>query len=242
MINKFYEIKEYILYRKYLIVGLLILIIILGFYFYNKNNNEELVEEPKQVLEKEKEEIVENIDKCVVDIKGSVINSGMYEADCDARVNDIINLAGGLKDNADTSVNNLAKKISDGMVIVIYSKDELEDFTKTKEKELVIEDKCINNTIKNDSCVTKESRLEESITVIVDENPSKEIKKDNKLISINTASKDELMTLSGIGESKALAIISYRENNGLFERIEDIMNVSGIGEKMFEKIKDFITL
>jgi competence protein ComEA len=64
---------------------------------------------------------------------------------------------------------------------------------------------------------------------------------DNK-ISINVGTKEELMTLNGIGESKALAIIAYREKNGSFKTLEDIMNVSGIGEAAFSKIKDYIKL
>ena len=59
-------------------------------------------------------------------------------------------------------------------------------------------------------------------------------------ININTASREELMTLNGIGESKASQIISYRETNGLFKKIDDIMNISGIKEGVFSKIKDHI--
>lgn len=62
----------------------------------------------------------------------------------------------------------------------------------------------------------------------------------NKLVNINTASKDILMTLPGIGESRAESIISYREKNGIFKSIEEIMQVSGIKEAAFEKIKDYI--
>ena len=61
-------------------------------------------------------------------------------------------------------------------------------------------------------------------------------------VNINTADEDELMTLSGIGESRAKAIIAYREENGKFESIEDIMKIDGIKEKMFEKIRDSITV
>ena len=61
-------------------------------------------------------------------------------------------------------------------------------------------------------------------------------------MNINTATKEELMTIGGIGESKATQIISYRETNGPFQKIEDIMNISGIKEGIFSKIKDYITV
>lgn len=65
---------------------------------------------------------------------------------------------------------------------------------------------------------------------------------DTDRVNINKASKEELMTLSGIGESKASQILSYREENGFFQRTEDIMNISGIKEGVFGKIKDKITV
>ena len=61
-------------------------------------------------------------------------------------------------------------------------------------------------------------------------------------ININKASKEELMTLPGVGESRAESIIKYREQQGAFQSIEEIMQVSGIKEGLFEKIKDFITI
>ncbi len=62
------------------------------------------------------------------------------------------------------------------------------------------------------------------------------------LVDINTAGRDELLTLNGIGATRADAIISYRDENGSFVRIEDIKNVSGIGDGTFERIKDKITV
>lgn len=62
----------------------------------------------------------------------------------------------------------------------------------------------------------------------------------SELLNINTATKEELMTLTGIGESKALSIISYRQTKGKFEKIEDIMNITGIKDGIFDKIKDRI--
>ena len=61
-------------------------------------------------------------------------------------------------------------------------------------------------------------------------------------VNINTASAEELMTLTGIGEAKAESIICYREENGRFQRIEDLMEISGIKEGVFEKIKDDIII
>lgn len=61
-------------------------------------------------------------------------------------------------------------------------------------------------------------------------------------VNLNTALKEELMTLSGIGESKAAQILSYREENGAFQKIEDIMNISGIKEGIFNRIKNQIVV
>ena len=75
------------------------------------------------------------------------------------------------------------------------------------------------------------------------EKAKKESNKDDnvKLVNINTATKEELMTLNSIGEAKALKIIEYRNKNK-FEKTEDILNVSGIGNSIFEKIKNNITV
>lgn len=192
----------------------------------NSNNNEkdkkdDLVIEKKTTTKKEKVEK----EMYKVDIKGEVLTPGIYSLDSNKRVIDVIEMAGGLTENADTSVINLSKKIKDEMVIIIYSKSEVKEFEKTKEKESQVQEKCIQkdeNSLKNDACISTDS-------------------KTNGKVSINTGTKEELMTLSGIGESKAQDIIKYREENGPFKNIEDIKNVSGIGESLFAKIKENIT-
>ena len=133
-------------------------------------------------------------------------------------------MAGGLTENADTSVLNLSKKIEDEMVIIVYSKQEVIDFKKTKEIEKQVEEKCENSneTLINGACIKTEE-------------------KTSTKVNINTASKEELMTLSGIGESKAEDIIKYREKEQ-FITIEDIKKVSGIGDSLFAKIKENITV
>ena len=141
------------------------------------------------------------------------------------RVMDVIEASGGLTENANTDVINLSKKISDEMVIIIYSNNEVREFAKTKETEQKIQNKCIQpeeNSIKNDACISTNTNIQ------------------NK-ININTATKEELMNLPGIGESKANDIIKYRETNP-FQKIEDIKEVNGIGDSLFAKIKENITV
>ena len=156
-----------------------------------------------------KENIIVNNDKIndeeeyiYVDIKGEVINPNVYKVKKGLRVIDVINLAGGLTEESDTSNINLSKIVTDEMVIVIKSKN--------NEEVYIDSDVDINNNNNN-----------------------------NQLIDINTCTIDELLTLPGIGESKANNIIEYRKKNK-FNTINDIMNVSGISESLFNKIKEYI--
>lgn len=165
----------------------------------------------------------------MVDIKGYVVHPGVYMVESDKRVIDVVKMAGGLLKDANTKVNNLSQRVVDEMVIVIYSDDEVKDFTKVKEKEEIENQKCVDSSIVgNDSCIKND--------IVNDSNSSNSTNK----VSINTASYEELTNVPYIGESKAKAIVSYREEHGLFHSIEDILNVSGIGESLFEKIKDYI--
>ena len=189
----------------------------------SKETNDEVISKSTNTLKKKKAK--ENVETYKVDIKGEILTPGIYTLKSNSRVIDVIEMSGGLTENADTSVINLSKKITDEMVIIIYSKSEVRDFEKTKEKEKTIQEKCIkkdDNALKNDACIT------DSVKV-------------SGKISLNSATKEELMTLTGIGESKAEDIIKYREENGPFKAIEDIKNVSGIGDSLFAKIKENIT-
>jgi competence protein ComEA len=168
------------------------------------------------LVDEETTNVLESINTFYVDIKGSVNKPGVYKVDDQMIVNDLIKLAGGLTKNAYTKNINLATKLKEGMVVYVYSKNELTNTTST-------------TTILNDAYYSYETTT-----------TSSEVKVSGK-VNINTATKEELMTVSGIGESKAIAIIDYRKNNK-FNSIEDIMNVSGIGESLFAKIKEYITV
>ena len=138
-------------------------------------------------------------------------------------------LAGGLTKEADTSLINLAKKVTDEMVIIVYTKEEVKNSNLVNTVIKVVEKECVCPNIENDGCLNTE--IQDNITN----------KEDGKLININTATKEELLTISGIGESKANNIIKYRETNGKFNSIEDIKNVDGIGDNLYETIKIYIT-
>ena len=220
-------------YRKQIMIGIVIAIILIGIisssiYFLSKNKSKknDIIKEGK-VIEKSNINKNENIkDSIKVDIKGQINNPGIYELSNKSRVIDVINTAGGLTEDADTSVINLSKKIKDEMVIIIYSKDQVLDFEKTKEIEKQVQEKCSKSeeySLNNDACIKSESIM-------------------TGKININTSTKEELMTLQGIGESKANDIIKYRDTNGLFNSIEDIKKVTGIGENVFASIKENITI
>ena len=219
-------------YRKQIIIAsaILILIVTTSIVYINIRPKEKpKIKEEKIALKKEKKETKEEaIEEYKVDIKGEVINPGIYTLDDNQRVIDVINMAGGITKNADTSVLNLSKKLKDEMVIIVYSYYEVKNFSYVKEVEKKVQTECSKgiNDVENDACIEDDSSSEE----------------ESSIISINTATKEELMTLTGIGEKKAEDIIKYREENGEFTSIEDIKNVKGIGDSLFEKIKDYITL
>ena len=223
-------------HRKEIIIGVIATIIIVGIIIgivisFSKEKKEEKDVEEEVVVEKKREIKKEEVEKVKVDIKGEINNPGIYSLTTDSRVIDVIAQAGGLTENADTSVINLSKKLSDEMVIIVYSKFQVQDFKKTKEIEVQVEEKCIQkdeNALKNDACITSDSLKEEV--------------KANGKISLNKATKEELMTLTGIGEAKAKDIINYRDKNGGFKTIEDLKKVNGIGDSIFAKIKENITV
>ncbi len=218
-------------YRKQIILGISLIIVLATtissiIYFYEPKKEKKIEKVAVEKIKKEtKKEDTEKL--YMVDIKGEVISPGIYELPSTSRVIDVINKAGGLTDIADTSVINLSKKIEDEMVIIIYSEYEVNNWLTTKQEEDYLQEKCQNSEdskIENDACISDNV-----------------IENNETLININTATKEELMTLSGIGETKALAIISYREKTP-FTSIEDIKNVSGIGDSTYNEIKDYITV
>lgn len=148
----------------------------------------------------------------IVDMKGAVRKPGIYRMSSTDRVSDAINKAGGLADKADRDKVNLAQKVSDEMVVYVPEKGE--DLPKIQ--------------------------AGGAAATSVGMQPGNGA--DQTQVNINTADEQELQNLPGIGPAKAKTIIQYREEHGLFKSVEDLTNVSGIGEKSLEKIKPQATI
>ncbi len=165
----------------------------------------------------------ENNDEIRVYVCGAVKNPAVYSMTSDKRTVDAIDAAGGLTDDAGSDYINLAAKLSDGQKLYVPTKHEIE--------EALAEGEELYSSVVN---ITKNTPGAGSLDA--DGNATNS---DGK-VDINRADKATLMTLPGIGESKADKIIAYRESNGGFSSIEDIMLVGGIKEGLFNKVKDRI--
>lgn len=187
--NKLVKIKEIIKkYKTYILCMTIIILSIISviIQYIDKNNELEL----NSISTKQKEE------KIAVYINGEVKKPGVYYLDINSRLYELLDLCGGITENADINNINLAKKLIDSDMITIKEKinEELEDIEEFESEEKV---------------------------------------------NINIASKEELMTLNGIGEQIANKIIEYRKNIK-FNDIEDLMNVNGIGTSKYDGIKNNI--
>ena len=155
---------------------------------------------------------VENV-RIFVHVCGAVKNEGVYELKSDARVVDAIRAAGGLAGKAASSGINQAEQLKDGMQVYVPTKKEMKA--------------SYGQNVATHSLQPKTS-----------ENTANSIEANK--ININTATAEELMRIKGVGETKATLIINYRETNGGFKDITDIMKIKGIKQKFFDKIKDDI--
>ena len=228
-----------------LLVCCLVLIIYFNLFFKQEekvinDTNTELISVADVVKSNEKtqqeEKIEEDVKLINVDLKGAVKKEGVYTVQLGSTVNDIVKLAGGLKNNGTLKNINLSKHVEDEMVIYVYTNYELSKANVSKK----VSEECVVKQIYIDDCQGKSIiKSDNKDSVKSDNNQGQE---SNSKVNINTATLDELMHLNGIGEAKAKTIIEYRTQNGNFAKIEDLMNVTGIGEALYQKVKDNITV
>ena len=149
-----------------------------------------------------------------VEISGNVLKSGVYSINNAGNLGELIYKAGGLTEGVTLKNMDSSTPIFNGQHFIIDSNGNVT---------ITYSNTIIKREIPNDES--------DAVDIVL-----------NMGININTASKEELMALPKIGDVMSDRIIDYREKNGGFKTIEEIKNVSGIGDKTFENIKDFITV
>ncbi|MDD3303447.1 MAG: helix-hairpin-helix domain-containing protein [Clostridia bacterium] len=182
------KIKEIISkYKLYIVCIIVIILSIVSIILQNVD---------RKNLEKVNSKEYTRNGQIAVYITGAVKNPGVYYIEENSRLNHLLDICGGILENADINKLNLAQRLVDSDKIIVPIKQE---------------------------------------------DGEEESEEENEKVNINTAPKEELMTLNGIGEGTASKIMEYRKNQEFLE-IEDIMNISGIGENKFNDIKDSITV
>lgn len=154
-----------------------------------------------------------------IDIKGAVRQPGVYQIRSNQRIETLIALAGGSLAEADLNQINLAKSLHDQEIVYVPRKGE-----KIPAQFMITN---TNQAINSDADLTQNTSSNDET---------------KKQVNLNTASKEDLQTLTGVGPSKAAAIIQYRQAHGGFKTPDDLKQVDGIGEKTFTKLKPFITV
>ncbi|MGX7109411.1 ComEA family DNA-binding protein [Facklamia miroungae] len=204
-----------------LLVGILVFLIISYLNKEVKVNSNQLVEEVIDIEVTTSQELVTTItNDLYVDIKGAVKRPGVYQLQIGSRLIDLIEKAGGFDDDAEQNSLNLALLLEDQMMIHVYTESDWQAVMSSDQEERAQRTLATNNDFAS-----------------LDEQNEAE-----PLININSADQSELETLPQIGPAKAQRIIQYRQDHGSFTSCEGLLEVSGIGPKTFEGLKDYITV
>lgn len=216
------------------ILVIAIVIIVIAYYYINStkevytgNYEGNIVEETeKEESTSEKKELIK------IHVTGAVKSNGIVQIEKDSRINDAIEAAGGLTEDADLTNINLAYIIEDGQKIYIPSIDDKEEIQ-------------TSTSVQDNQNAEGQARQKQEATFIFS-GPgygiTEEKEETGNKININKATLMELITLPGIGEATAVKIIEYRKTSGNFKTIEEIKNVPGIGDAKFNVIKEFISV
>ncbi len=230
------KVKNFIAqYKLYFAVGLVLLVLIIVIWTRKETQKDELIDfnedksaafankeslnddenDKEQVKAAAKKQVIDKPQNVTCDISGAVKNQGVYTLKKGARLNELITAAGGLKTNAQIKNVNRALILNDQDKIRIPYKGEK------------ITKKAIVESYSSDSAEPNSAEVASDTSVA-----------ENNKVNINTADAAQLQKLNGIGEKKAQQIISYRQKNGQFKGVDELKQVSGIGDKTFAGLKD----
>lgn len=230
------KVKNFIAqYKLHFVVGLVLLVLIIVIWTRKETQKDELINfnedksaafankesfdndenDKEQVKAAAKKQVIDKPQNVTCDISGAVKNQGVYTLKKGARLNELITAAGGLKTNAQIKNVNRALILNDQDKIRIPYKGEK------------ITKKAIVESYSSDSAEPNSAEVASDTSVA-----------ENNKVNINTADAAQLQKLNGIGEKKAQQIISYRQKNGQFKAVDELKQVSGIGDKTFAGLKD----
>ena len=190
----------------------------------NQDSNEQ--------VSKEQNSDGENISQgkvCYVQLSGAVNKPGVYDCREGTRLFQLIEKSGGLKEDAYQDNLNLASEVVDGQKIHIYTVDEANYMIQVYGS--------LGSSVNS---ATSDGMVTSGNETLGGSTPSRYGTSSDGLVNINTDSVEELTSLTGIGETRAKAIIQYRKEHGNFTSKEQLKEVSGIGESTFSKIENSI--
>lgn len=207
------------------IISIIIIIFICVFFYTRSNlesddtelNNYNILQNETNINITDEESL-----KILVHVTGAVNNEGIVKIEEGGRIADAVEAANGFTEDADISQINLAYELEDGQKIYI---------PRINDSKVTGEDKVLQKEYVTDGA---------GDDIIVEEETSNIKRKETEKININSADQSTLEEIPGVGEATAQKIIEYRKINGKFKNIEDIKNVSGIGDSKFENMKEKI--
>ncbi|MEN6316191.1 MAG: helix-hairpin-helix domain-containing protein [Clostridiaceae bacterium] len=173
-------------------------------------------------------------------VVGCVKEPGIVTLEKGQLIDDAVRLAGGLTEQADAGSINMVYKLEENLMLYIKSKKELEPQPQNQVEKTLVKNTAANGSLGKGAVIIKDSG--ESVEVVGDTEDGENEEGNASRVNINTADEDELDTLPGVGEVTARDIIAFREKNGPFRKIEDIMKVPRIKQSRFDNVKEFITV
>ncbi len=221
VMNKFTQNKKLMIK---VIAGVIFIAVAFAFYLMKSNDSDgdlvlsDFSSEETPIQTETTKSAVEETVMIIVDVSGAVVNPCVAELPDGSRVYEAVEKAGGFTPEAETNVINQAEILTDGQKVYIPTKKEV-----------------AGETVNKNTQTTQNSTSSYAPVYSTGSGQSGKI-------NINTADSTGLQELTGVGPSTAEKIINYRNENGKFKTIEDLKNVSGIGDKTFEKLKDKITV
>lgn len=202
-------------HRNKIVVGLILLIglfMVWGRGYRSKINDDPFMTTAKKTAVSPKKTQSGGAKTICVDIKGAVLHPGVYHLPGGSRVNEALAVAGHETSDADMNQVNLAKQLIDAQVVYIPKKGEQ-----------------IPSSLSGDSSLTSQGSSSNSSG-------------NQEIINLNTATKEQLCKITGIGDKKADLILQYRQEHGSFNSVDDLKNINGFGEKTVAKLKPMLAV